>query len=97
MKLEDRKYYDFELKTYLRTLDYSDYEKNTMIKFVPDDYHVDCLIQIPSQDECKTYKECWDILEKNYPELSGQREFFRAWYINDYLGMTKEKVERYGI
>ncbi|WP_148424760.1 hypothetical protein [Gluconobacter thailandicus] len=60
--LDDEKYYDFELRTYLRTLDYSDYKKNTMIMFANNDYHPDSIISIPSNDEYQTIGECWDSL-----------------------------------
>ncbi|WP_211562225.1 hypothetical protein [Gluconobacter sp. Dm-62] len=88
--LDNEKYHDFELKIYLRTLDYSDYEKNTMIRFANNDYHPDSIISIPSNDECQNIGECWDVLEKNYVELSGQREFFKAWYANEFMKIIKE-------
>lgn len=82
--LDNEKYHDFELKIYLKTLDYSEGQNNTMITFSEEDCHPESIIKIPFNSECQTIGECWNILEKKHMELSGQREFFKSWYRNEF-------------
>jgi len=94
--LDNEKYYDFELKSYLTTLGYCEDWYGNMVLF-GDNYSISTEIEIPKNFKYKTIGECWDMLENKYDTLVGQREFFKSWYRNEFMKIINDyKKEKEG-